>query len=264
MSLEQNDYPDLQGSSPLATGMDSAMTPLMRPGGGRDLTQEIKQILLDAGLRPGEPMPTESSLIDLLGVSRGSLREALKSLQALGIIETRHGSGSFVGHLSLSAMVDNLAFHSQLLGSQDDFSTAADLTDIREILETTLIRRVAISVNEGVLEELEGMVDQMAQAVAGGKSIDDVDGLDRSFHRLLYADLGNALVLQLLDAFWKALASVRGSLPAPFEKPGDAVKKHRAIVDSLRNGNPEAAERAMKDHFASTRRWIVEGASRVQ
>jgi DNA-binding FadR family transcriptional regulator len=227
-----------------------------RQNAAQDLRDEIKQLLLDRGLRPGDAMPSETTLIEILGVSRGSLREALKSLQALEIIETRHGSGMFVGHLSLTAMADGLTFHSQLGEGQDDLSTAADLADIREILETVLIRRVATSITAGDLDQLDVLLDEMADAIHGGETIDDID---RRFHALLYAQVGNALVLQLMDVFWRALSSVRDALPAPFDNPDDSVTKHRAIVDALRNADADAAETAMIEHFARTREWIHEG-----
>ncbi len=224
----------------------------------RNLSADIKQILLDRGLRSGDPLPSESELIELLAVSRGTLREALKGLQALEIIETRHGTGSFVGKLSLRAMTDGLTFHSQLGQGQDDLSTAADLTDIREILETALIQRVAEEVSEAKLANLHGLAQQLGDAAAGGFGA-EFHRADRQFHRALYDDIGNALVLQLLDGFWHTLDSVRDSLPAPFDMPEDAARKHHAILIALRKHDPESAQEAMRDHFALTRPWILVG-----
>jgi DNA-binding FadR family transcriptional regulator len=224
----------------------------------RDVRDDIKQILLDRELRPGAALPSEAVLIDILGVSRGTLREALKSLQATGIIETRHGTGSFVGQPSLRAMADGLMFHSRLGEGQDNLTTASDLADIREILETELIRRVATGAGDDQLQRLDALVEEMD---ARREDRADLDDVDHQFHRELYAELGNALVLQLLDVFWSALGTVRESLPMPFDTPEDAVRKHRAIVDALVLHDAEAAEAAIKDHFALTRTWIRQGMS---
>jgi DNA-binding FadR family transcriptional regulator len=221
----------------------------------RDVRDDIKQILLDRELRPGDAMPSEATLIEILGVSRGTLREALKSLQATGIVETRHGTGSVVGQPSLVAMADGLMFHSRLGEGQDDLTTASDLADIREILETELIRRVAIGIGDEQLARLHELLEQM-DARRGERG--DLDDVDHRFHRELYSELGNVLVLQLLDVFWSALGSVRGSLPAPFDTPEDAVRKHRAIVAALVAHDPDAAEAAIRDHFALTRAWILQ------
>ncbi|WP_167132631.1 FadR/GntR family transcriptional regulator [Paramicrobacterium chengjingii] len=232
-------------------------------GGHADsLRDDVKQLILDLGLRPGDPIPPESSLIETLGVSRGSLREALKSMQALGIIETRHGSGTFVSHLSFEALADGLVFHTRLNG-QDKLETIAELADIREILETQLIQRVAGTLQpvqakklEVILNEMDACVQEHVELKAGHGSNGELDELDRQFHAELYSGLDRRLVIELLEAFWRALAAARPFLPDPFMSGQEAVDKHRAIVDAVLSGDSDAAFRTMREHFASTRLWI--------
>lgn len=209
-------------------------------------------MLLDLKLRPGDAIPSEASLIDQLGVSRGSLREALKSLQALGILETRHGSGTFVSSLSFETLADGMVFHAKL-GGADDLSTIAELADIREILETSLIRRVAGRLDPSQLAVLDALVARMAER---SERHEEADDLDREFHAALYAGLGGALVNQLLEAFWKALSAARPLLPQSFLHGDEAVEKHREIVEAVRTGTAEDAAVAMRDHFAPTRAWV--------
>lgn len=220
----------------------------------RDLRSDIKRLLLDLNLKPGEPLPTEAEMIEILQVSRGSLREALKSLQAVGIVETRHGSGSYVGSLSLAAMIDGLAFHSQLARGNDDLSTAVDLADMREIVESALIGRVAMSATPALIADLERLIEEMNGVVPQSP---EFAAIDHNFHERLYADLENSLVIGLLDAFWHALNPVRGALPQPFADPHEAVVKHQAILDALRRSSETDAATAMHDHFALTREWIL-------
>lgn len=100
----------------------------MSAGGGRrqrfDAQEEIKRVILDRGLTAGCAIPTESELVAQLGISRGSLREALKGLQARGIIEVQHGRGMFVAHPSMDSLVDGLIFRGRLDGQRDDLTTA--------------------------------------------------------------------------------------------------------------------------------------------
>ncbi|MFS0892681.1 FadR/GntR family transcriptional regulator [Microbacterium sp. 179-I 3D3 NHS] len=222
-------------------------------GGHADALQEdIKRLLLELRLRPGDAIPSEASLIEQLGVSRGSLREALKSLQSLGILETRHGSGTFVAELSFERLAAGLVFHTKL-GGADDLSTIAELADIREVLETALIRRVAGAIDDEQLAALDVLVERMGDRADHHQEADD---LDRKFHGALYASLDRRLVNQLLEAFWLALAAARPALPQAFMTGHEAVEKHRAILDAVRSGDAEAAAAAMKDHFAPTREWV--------
>ena len=99
----------------------------------------IKHLIIDRSLAPGDPLPTEFELVEELGVSRGSLREAVRSLQEQEIVDVRHGHGMFVGTLSLKSLVDGLTFHGQLSDRQE-MDTAADVIDVRDILECSLIK----------------------------------------------------------------------------------------------------------------------------
>lgn len=219
----------------------------------RPLHQDIQDVLVELGLQPGDPVPSEATLVELLGVSRGSLREALKSLQALEIIETRHGTGMFVGRLSLSALVDGLVFHSKLGDRRNRLSTVIDLADVREILETQLIRRVAERATSADLVHFDSLLHAI-QSVSGG--VEQMDEADHAFHAGLYSNLGNEFVLSLLEAFWRVLRIVR---PALLDNSGDRDennRKHAAIVEALHSGDADEAESAMRKHFSGTRKWI--------
>lgn len=222
-------------------------------GGHADqLRDEIKTLLLSQGLRPGDPIPSEATLIEQLGVSRGSLREALKSLQALGIVETRHGSGTFVSALSFESLVDGLLFHIELSGS-DARHMIFELTEVREILETAFVRQVAGTLTPAKLAELNGLIELMDDRAGRGENIDD---LDREFHHALYAELDRKIVNDLVESFWRVLNQARPELP-PSVKKIEVASKHRAIVDALAAGDADGAAAAMRDHFQDTREWVA-------
>lgn len=207
----------------------------------------VVQLILDRGLSTGAPLPTETELMSELGVSRNSVREALKALQALDIVEIRHGYGTYVGQASLAPLVDGLTFRTLVAREDDDTRALRELLQVREVLEEGLIRRVASSVGDDELDRLSAVVDRMEAAGAAGEFFPE---LDREFHELLHASLGNALVLQLLDAFWTAfrrVAGVRGWADDP--APAVTAARHREIVTALRSRDAEAARRAMTVHF---------------
>ncbi|GGL68817.1 transcriptional regulator [Streptomyces fumigatiscleroticus] len=210
------------------------------------IQRQVVQLILDRGLRAGAALPTETELMGALGVSRNSVREALKALQALDIVDIRHGYGTYVGQASLTPLVDGLTFRA-LVRHEDDTGALAEILQIREVLEEGLIRRIAGLLGEADLDRLEAVVTRMERAGRAGRPFPE---LDRQFHELLYAPLGNALVPQLLGAFWtvfRRVAGARGWTDDP--APEVTVRRHRDIVTALRARDLEGAQRAMAVHF---------------
>src|SRR5579875_1874705 len=127
----------------------------------RAIQDELMALILDRGLQPGDVLPTEPELIEELGVSRNSVREALKALQALDIVEIRHGYGTYVGHFSLDPLTNGLTFRT-LQGIGRDVRAIVEILEVREALEDGLIRRVAPSIPDADLADLDRVVKAMA------------------------------------------------------------------------------------------------------
>lgn len=213
---------------------------------GGQIQREVMQLILDRRLRAGAPLPTEVELMESLKVSRNSVREALKALQALDIVEIRHGYGTYVGQASLTPFVDGLTFRT-LAREGDDTHALGEILQVREVLEEGLIRRVAEVLSDAELDELEDVIQRMEAAARSGEIFPE---LDREFHEKLYSSLGNALVPQLLAAFWNVfhrVAGVRGWTEDP--SPAITARRHRDILTALRARDAEQAQRAMADHF---------------
>jgi DNA-binding FadR family transcriptional regulator len=218
-----------------------------------EVQEAVKEIIVRRGLTAGDPLPTESELMEELDTGRNSVREALKALQAVGIVDIRHGFGMFVGQMSLNGLVDELAFHSRI-APQDEPSHLAHLTDIREILENGLARRLIDQRGGADLVELlspvREVIEQMeAEALVGAVSPET----DRLFHDVLYRPLGNPLVGRLLGAFWQVYYQLSDDLGTPDESPASVARKHRDIYTAVINEDREAVEVAMGAHFAGIR-----------
>jgi DNA-binding FadR family transcriptional regulator len=202
----------------------------------------IKRYILDRRLGPGDALPSEGQLAEELKISRNSVREAIKALEALGTIETRHGVGLFVRAFSFDPILDNLAY-----GIQVGNNSILELLEVRRQLEGAFVEVAAASLSADELRVLRSTVDRMGARAALGESFTDED---RFFHRTLYSGLGNRLLLTLLDVFWEAYVRLRASLPGV--PPGDAVRtweEHRAILELLERRDGPGARRAMLDNF---------------
>lgn len=209
---------------------------------GTTLADRIVDLIHQRGLAPGAPMPTEPQLVELLGASRNSVREAVRALQALGIVEIRHGHGTFVGEAPMSVLTPSLTFKAR---SGQGLSALHDLVGIRELLEVGLIGEVAGTLSAARLAALDALVARMGE---------DPEA-DRSFHALLYESCGNQLVLQLIQLFWDVYHEVGGALGS--RERGDVIiANHARIVTALRAGDPAAARDAMHRHFTDVKTRI--------
>jgi DNA-binding FadR family transcriptional regulator len=221
---------------------------------GRAIRDEIAALILDRGLRSGDLLPTETELVESLGVSRNSVREALKGLQALDIVEIRHGYGTYVGKLSLDPLADGLTFR-----ALHGVGSLEEILQVREALEEALIRRVATSIPDADLAALDEVISRMsARAKEGSTFAED----DREFHELLYRSMDNDLVTQLLRAFWNVYHRVNHRLGVTDPNPVETVKRHRAIVTALRKHDVDRAEKAMAEHFRNLDARVAEVSRR--
>jgi len=215
------------------------------------LEERIIELIHERDLAPGTAMPTEPQLMELLGASRNSVREAIRALQALGIVDIRHGYGTFVGQASLNALTASLVFRVRSRAGQR-IRAIHDLVEIRELIETGLIGDVAKGrTSDARLAALEALVTAMAHDL----------GADRAFHALLYEGCGNELVLQLIGLFWDTYHDVEHILGEPADRTEEILANHRLIVSALRDRDPDAARDAMRLHFRDVRNRIARAES---
>lgn len=126
----------------------------------RALQTDIMNLILERRLSPGDPMPTEAELSEELGIGRNTLREALKVLQALGVVEIRHGFGMFVAPSNFDALADGLTFRGRL-SLQGTGHEAMELVDIRQALETGLIGAAMAEMTSADHADLDELVTGM-------------------------------------------------------------------------------------------------------
>lgn len=222
----------------------------------RALTSDITALILNRDLLPGDPLPTEQELMAELGVGRNSLREAVKVLQALGIIDTRHGFGMFVAENNLSALHDSLAFRGQM-SLRHRGHEAGELVEVRQALETGLIGQAIRVVSEEHLRALEATVIRMEQSAQEGDMFAEAD---RDFHRILFEPLNNTLLSNLLGVFWEVYHSIHDVIGE--EQPDnptlvETAAAHRAIFEAVRAKDIDAARLLLADHFQGIRQLLA-------
>lgn len=207
----------------------------------RVIQDEIKKYITDRNLRPGDLLPPEGQLAEFLGVSRGSVREAVKSLESLGIVESVHGEGVRVREFNFDSILDFLSY-----GLVFQPSRASEILQVREWLEESAIALVTDVISDAELDQIEKLLARWQTKTAAGESISEED---RSFHRMLYAPLGNGSLLSLIDIFWVVYNALAVKAVPQDEDPLLTVRAHRELFEAVRSRDPVLARERMRTHF---------------
>jgi GntR family transcriptional repressor for pyruvate dehydrogenase complex len=220
-----------------------------------EVTTRIRELIEDEKLSAGDRLPTEMEFLERHRVSRSVLREAINRLETIGLVEVRQGQGMFVG--SRDSLANCLHFVRSAMTI-----TPHDLTqfgELRGTLEVWAARRAAERATPDQIANLEALVSQLDQT---DRSYDEAIALDFQFHRTLFEIAGNALISNVIVVLQEFV--VEGMLQTTPEPRDHHVSQqlHRAIVQALRDGDPDAAERAMKTHMEVTCERLAAHAAR--
>lgn len=218
----------------------------------RALQADIMELILDRDLDAGDPLPTESELSEVLGVGRNTLRESLKVLQALGVVEIRHGFGMFVAPSNFNALADGLTFRGRLSLRHEGLE-ALQLVDIRQALEAGLIGSSISHVTSGHLKLIEASVERMEILASQGELFPDADA---EFHRLLFEPLGNDLLMNLMNVFWQVYRKIHLEIGVDSADLLDTAAQHRAILDAVTARDAIRASKLLSGHFDGIRAKI--------
>jgi DNA-binding FadR family transcriptional regulator len=206
----------------------------------------IRAYIIDKQLKPGDPLPSEAEMATLLDVGKTSVREALRRLEAHGVVEVRRGKGLFVGTFSFGPLIEQLPY-----GLQADSVPLRQLLQTRRALEEGLISEVAKVITEADLRLLDDLVGQMRASADHGRVPAEVD---QAFHQALFAPLDNPFVLQLIDVFWSIFRKAADHIVLDLRRP--TAEDHAAIVNALRSGDRAAMTMAVDRHFEDLQRSL--------
>jgi DNA-binding FadR family transcriptional regulator len=221
------------------------------------LQEEIIDLILDRGLEPGDPLPTEHELCAELGVGRNTAREALKVLQAVEIIEIRHGFGMFVAQNSLDALARGLAFRNRL-SLRHSGDEALELVDVCQMLEAGLIAAATDAMTESHLTALRETVERMEKLAEAGESIAEEEQL---FHGRLFEPLENGLLANLMGVFWQVYRQLHDQVAATGLGLGETARRHREIYEAVAAGDKVQAAKLIGCNFDGIRELIRERVS---
>jgi GntR family transcriptional regulator, transcriptional repressor for pyruvate dehydrogenase complex len=221
--------------------------PPLRQGSVSDLiAQRILDMIASDQLRPGQRLPAERELATLLGTSRPSVREALRSLSARGYVDIRHGAGVFVSDPATTRSLRGALFAEEM--------SLAELFDMREVLELPAAAWAARNHDTQrlatVTETYESLTAASLESVTDWRRLQD---LDAAFHMRIVEAAGNRFLSRTLGVLQEMLAQ---GMETTLRVPGRLEKSrtdHKRILDALLAADPVAARRAAAAHIRGAR-----------
>jgi GntR family transcriptional repressor for pyruvate dehydrogenase complex len=233
----------------MATPVKSDFEVVRRNKVYEEVAKQIERLILEK-LQPGDKLPSERELAELLQVSRSSIRDAIRSLELTGLVEPRQGAGTIVRELSAESLVN--PFANALKRRQE---LVSELLDFRKMLEPPLAARAATHASSDEISEMEEILQrQEAKLSHDEASIAE----DAEFHYSIALASGNSVVLKVLDILMDLLRDTRERSLQVKGRPQKSLAGHRRILAAIKRHDAEAAKDAMRRHIEDVEEIVLE------
>lgn len=210
----------------------------------------IKEMLLSGELQPGDRLPPEKELSDKLGLSRNSLREAVKALELIRVLDVRRGDGTYVTSLEPRLLHEAMSFVVDL--HQD--ASVLELLEVRRVLEPAA---AALATRRCTPEDIARLREMLAD-VDADTPVEDLVAHDLQFHASINALSGNGYLSSLLESLssntlrariWRGLTQDNAT--------ARTLAEHQAIVDAMESGDADLVRSCVTVHVSGVERWLA-------
>ena len=220
--------------------------PIVKKSVSDEVFEQMLDMIAEKNWKPGDKIPSENELKEMLNVSRVTIREALKKLISYGIVESRHGSGTYIRQIDGSLPFDN-AMGLAYLKSMDD-SAIENMMEFRSIVEIESVRLATIRATPEELAELKSIFNDM---ISHKNDIKAFSHYDFEFHKYIAGMTKNVVLIKCYSIIWDF---IRVYFDKIVMKIG--VEKgsyyHGLILEAMKDGDGENASRLMKMHLEDT------------
>jgi GntR family transcriptional regulator, transcriptional repressor for pyruvate dehydrogenase complex len=213
-----------------------------------EVAKQIERLILKK-LKPGDKLPSERELAEMLQVSRSSIRDAIRGLELLGLVEPRQGAGTIVRERSSDASVNPFA---NALKRRQNLVT--ELLDFRKMLEPPLAARAATHASADEISEMEDILQRQEKTQGQG---DAAIAEDAEFHYSIALASGNSVVLKVIDTLMDLLRDTRQHSLQVEGRAEKSLAGHRRILSAIKRQDAEAAKAAMRRHIEDVEEIVL-------
>jgi GntR family transcriptional repressor for pyruvate dehydrogenase complex len=215
--------------------------PIRKTRVAEEVADRIRVLILDGTFPAGQALPAERSLAERFGVSRGSIRDAFRTLETIGLLVTHHGRGTFPQELDVDRLIAPLA---SVLSYR--FELQDELLDLRRMFEPAVARAAATRATDEDLADMERILDAQRKKLETGRSA-IVE--DTAFHHVLARATRNRAVVSIMATLNDLLVESRKLTLKQKGRPDRSILGHEAVVAALQRRDGAAAAEAMRDHI---------------
>jgi GntR family transcriptional regulator, transcriptional repressor for pyruvate dehydrogenase complex len=212
------------------------------------VARQIERLILKK-LQPGDKLPSERDLAEILAVSRSSIRDAIRSLELMGMVEPRQGAGTIVREISSDSLVNPLAN-----ARKRKEEMVGELLDFRKMLEPPLAARAALRVSPAEIVEMQEILDRQEEKLSRGES---TIAEDTEFHYAIALASGNSVVRKVLDTLMDLLRDSRERSLQVDGRPKKSLAGHRRILAAIKRRDAKAAKAAMRRHIDDVEKMVL-------
>ena len=213
------------------------------------VAEQLKAHIVNV-LKPGDMLPPERELVQMFGVSRSSIRDAIRSLEAVGLLEPRQGVGTVVRDVSADAVVTPVA--SVLLQKRKVIN---ELLDVRMIIEPALASRAALHASPEQIAEMVEILNRQEQKISQGELATEEDS---KFHYTIALAANNSVMLKLVHVLMDSLREMRERSLQVGRRQEKSLAAHRRILAAIKQGDAATAEAAMRRHLSEVEKLILQ------
>jgi GntR family transcriptional repressor for pyruvate dehydrogenase complex len=212
-----------------------------------EVARQVEKLILTK-LHPGDKLPGERELAEMLGVSRSSIRDAIRRLEIVGLVEPRQGAGTLLREISTETLVSPLAnviAHRRQLVSE--------LLDFRKMLEPPLAARAATHASTGEIAGMDEILRRQDRKVRAGElAVEE----DTEFHYRIALASGNSVVLKVVDVLMDVLRETRSRSLQTEGRPQKSMAGHKRVLAAIKRRDAAAAEAAMRQHIQDVEKMV--------
>ncbi|NLI91730.1 MAG: FadR family transcriptional regulator [Peptococcaceae bacterium] len=219
-----------------------------------EIVEQIKQLILDGQIKPGDKLPSERHLVESFKVSRASIREALSALEMMGLLEVRTGEGAYIRQMQADSMVASLTWALSM-----EKGSVLELLEVRRMMEVQAAGYAAERATQEELDELEATLNSMKINLYNSSNV--AEKADHSFHYNIAKATHNKITIRLMDMISDHLQHlIRASRSKLYEgkyTPELLYEEHVKIFIALKNRNAEEARKQMMMHLTGVEEEIL-------